>query len=79
MPHEERPILRLLTVHARRMALVVRPDESLSLIDADTDRMACRIHPGARVDGVVTSGEDFLGVLTEANFVCLRLPNLNRL
>lgn len=79
MTREKQPILRLLTVHARRMALVVHPDESLSLIDADADRLVCRIHPGARVGGIVTSGEDLLGVLTEADFVCLRLPNLNRL
>ena len=78
IPRNEQPILRLLTVHGRRIALVVRPDESLSLIDADADRVACRIHPGARVAGVVTAGEDLLGVLTGTDFVCLRLPNLNR-
>jgi hypothetical protein len=68
------PILRLLTVHGRRLALVVRPDQSLTFLDADADRVAFRVHPGARVDAVALAGEDLLGVLTTKDFVCLRLP-----
>ncbi|MFJ7773432.1 caspase family protein [Streptomyces sp. NPDC097107] len=78
MPRNQQPILRLLTVHGRPTALVVRADESLSLIDADTDRVTCRIHPGAGVRGVVIANEDLLGVLTATDFVCLRLRDLNR-
>ncbi|MFB8775789.1 hypothetical protein [Streptomyces broussonetiae] len=70
----ELPILRLLTVHGRRLALVVRPDQSLILLDADADRVAFRVHPGARVDAVALAGEDLLGVLTTTDFTCLRLP-----
>ncbi|MEW2404771.1 caspase family protein [Streptomyces griseoviridis] len=68
------PILRLLTVHGRRLALVVRPDQSLTFLDADADRVAFRIHPGARVDAIALAGEDLLGVLTTKDFTCLRLP-----
>lgn len=68
------PILRLLTVHGRRLALVVRPDQSLTFLDAEADRVAFRVHPGARVDAVAIAGEDLLGVLTTKDFTCLRLP-----
>ncbi|MFG2206471.1 hypothetical protein [Streptomyces sp. NPDC048638] len=46
------PVLRLLTVHGRRLVLVVRPDQSLIFLDADADRVTFRVHPGARVDAV---------------------------
>lgn len=70
------PVLRLLTVHGRRLVLVVRPDQSLTFLDADADRVAFRVHPGARVDAVALAGEDLLGVLTTKDFICLRLPAL---
>ncbi|MEU9451917.1 hypothetical protein [Streptomyces sp. NPDC048277] len=67
-------ILRPLTVYGRRLALVVRPDQSLTFLDADADRVAFRVHPGARVDAVAIVGEDLLGVLTTKDFTCLRMP-----
>ncbi|MFM9441215.1 caspase family protein [Streptomyces acidiscabies] len=67
----------LQTLQNHRTALVLAQDETLSLYDADTDTVACRIHLGTQVTALTVVDDHLLGVLTPTGLTVLRLPRLD--
>ncbi|WP_228034271.1 AAA family ATPase [Streptomyces spongiae] len=71
--------LHLLSVHGHRAALIRQnAAQQLCLIDAGTDQVAARIDVGSTVAGFAVAADDSLGILTETDAICLRLPDLSR-